>query len=146
MDGLAAAAAIRQQETEAGQGQRLPIVALTADALVGDAERSRAAGMDDHLTKPLTRERLAAVLERWLPPRGARLARRRSGPCPPRRRAYAPSRDLLGLAECDFRYESYRRIDHGKVACRPVTVVPVAIVRPLCDRIFMQPATHTVRW
>jgi CheY-like chemotaxis protein len=41
-------------------------VALTADALAGDAEKSRAAGMDDHLVKPLTPERLAAVLERWV--------------------------------------------------------------------------------
>jgi PAS domain S-box-containing protein len=72
MDGLAATAAIRQQENEAGQGQHVPIVALTADALAGDAERSRAAGMDDHLTKPLTPERLAAVLERWMPPRAER--------------------------------------------------------------------------
>jgi CheY-like chemotaxis protein len=67
LDGFAATAAIREQEQEAGR--RLPIVALTADALAGDAERSRAAGMDDHLTKPLSRERLAAVLERWLTPR-----------------------------------------------------------------------------
>jgi len=41
-------------------------VALTADALAGDAEKSRAAGMDDPLAKPLTRERLASVVERWV--------------------------------------------------------------------------------
>jgi HPt (histidine-containing phosphotransfer) domain-containing protein len=39
---------------------------LTADALVGDAEKSLAAGMDDHLTKPITLERLAAVVGRWI--------------------------------------------------------------------------------
>jgi CheY-like chemotaxis protein len=66
LDGFAATAAIRR--LEAGGGQRVPIVALTADALAGTAERGRAAGMDDHLSKPLTRERLAAVLERWLRP------------------------------------------------------------------------------
>jgi CheY-like chemotaxis protein len=69
MHELAAAAAIRAQEQMAGQGQHVPIVVLTADALAGDVEKSRAAGIDDHLSKPLTRERLAAVVERWVPAR-----------------------------------------------------------------------------
>jgi CheY-like chemotaxis protein len=63
LDGFVATAAIRQAE---GGRRRVPIVALTADALAGDAEKSRAAGMDDHLSKPLTRERLATVVERWV--------------------------------------------------------------------------------
>jgi signal transduction histidine kinase/DNA-binding response OmpR family regulator len=62
MDGFAATAAIRRDE--ATQARHTPIVALTADALLGDAEKSLAAGMDDHLTKPITLERLAAVVER----------------------------------------------------------------------------------
>jgi signal transduction histidine kinase/CheY-like chemotaxis protein len=65
VDGFAATAAIRRGEAEQGQGRHTPIVALTADALERDAEKSLAAGMDDHLTKPTTRERLAAVVERW---------------------------------------------------------------------------------
>jgi PAS domain S-box-containing protein len=70
LDGFTATATIRERERTEGQGRRVPIVALTADALAGDAEKSREAGMDDHLTKPVTRERLAAVMERWLTPRG----------------------------------------------------------------------------
>jgi CheY-like chemotaxis protein/anti-sigma regulatory factor (Ser/Thr protein kinase) len=66
LDGLAATAQIRQQERAAGQEQHLPIVALTADALAGDAEKSLAVGMDDHLSKPLILERLAAVVERLI--------------------------------------------------------------------------------
>jgi CheY-like chemotaxis protein len=69
LDGLAAAAAIRAQEQAVGSGRHVPIVALTADALTEDVEKSRAVGMDDHLTKPLTQERLAAVVERWVPAR-----------------------------------------------------------------------------
>jgi two-component system, sensor histidine kinase and response regulator len=67
LDGFAATAAIRRAEAQGDYGRRTPIVALTADALVGDAEKCRAAGMDDHLAKPLTRERLATVVERWVP-------------------------------------------------------------------------------
>ncbi|MBV8911371.1 MAG: response regulator, partial [Gammaproteobacteria bacterium] len=71
LDGFAATAAIRQAEAAEGQGRHIPIVALTADALVGDAEKSRAAGMDDHLTKPVALERLAEVVGRWSAQDGA---------------------------------------------------------------------------
>jgi PAS domain S-box-containing protein len=66
MDGYAATRAIRQAEQAGGQ-PRLPIIALTANALVGDAEACLTAGMDAHLAKPYTRGQLAAVLARWLP-------------------------------------------------------------------------------
>ena len=68
MDGFAATAAIRLQERDAGHGRHLPIVALTAYALAGDAEKSLAAGMDAHLSKPVTGERLADMVKRWVVP------------------------------------------------------------------------------
>jgi two-component system, sensor histidine kinase and response regulator len=67
MDGYAASRAIRAWEAEQGSGARIPIVALTANALVGDAQACLAAGMDHHLAKPYTRKQLATVLARWLP-------------------------------------------------------------------------------
>ena len=64
MDGFAATAAIRKAERGA---DRCVIVALTAHAMGGDRERCLAAGMDDYLTKPLVREDLVRVLQRWIP-------------------------------------------------------------------------------
>lgn len=68
MDGFAATRAIRQWEGDCGAGARLPIVALTANALVGDAQNCLDSGMDDHLAKPYTRLQLRNILVRWLPP------------------------------------------------------------------------------
>ena len=65
MDGYEATAAIRRLPD--GRGQRLPIIALTANALPGDEQRCQEAGMNDFLAKPFAMARLRAVLERWLP-------------------------------------------------------------------------------
>ncbi|MGE3913765.1 MAG: PAS domain S-box protein, partial [Chloroflexota bacterium] len=64
LDGYAATAAIRATETPASR--RLPIVAMTAAAMQGDRERCMAAGMDDYLSKPISRGSLEAALSRWL--------------------------------------------------------------------------------
>jgi CheY-like chemotaxis protein len=63
MDGYEATQQLRQEEVLSGI--YTPIVALTADALAGDRERCLEAGMDDHVTKPVSSAMLAAVLERW---------------------------------------------------------------------------------
>jgi CheY-like chemotaxis protein len=63
MDGFEATRAIRAGE--ARTPRRIPIVALTANAMQGDRERCLAAGMDDYIAKPVTTQTLAAALERW---------------------------------------------------------------------------------
>jgi two-component system sensor histidine kinase/response regulator len=66
LDGYEATRAIRAWEAQ-GDGRRIPIVALTANALVGDADTCIAVGMDDHLAKPYSRNQLTATMARWLP-------------------------------------------------------------------------------
>ena len=71
MEGNEATRIIREYEKQKGGlgpgGNRLPIVALTAHALVGDREKCIAAGMDDYLTKPINSKDLFAIfLKRFL--------------------------------------------------------------------------------
>lgn len=64
MDGYVLTAAIRAEENSA---RHIPIIALTANALKGEAQRCRDAGMDDYLSKPARLADLKAALEKWLP-------------------------------------------------------------------------------
>ncbi|MGB0465976.1 MAG: response regulator [Pontibacterium sp.] len=66
MDGYEAARRIRNLSTDV-KNHQLPIVALTANAMEGDSDKSLAAGMSDHITKPVDPARLCAVLQKWLP-------------------------------------------------------------------------------
>ena len=70
MDGYAAMGAIRDNETADGQDgtppSRLPIIAMTAHALIGDREKCLRAGADDYLSKPLKKDKLLAMVNKWL--------------------------------------------------------------------------------
>ena len=64
MDGYSLTQAIRQEERGV---RRLPIIALTANALRGEENRVKAVGMDAYLTKPVPLKKLRLTLEEWLP-------------------------------------------------------------------------------
>jgi two-component system sensor histidine kinase/response regulator len=68
MDGYAAAREIRRGE---GPNQRVPIVAMTAEVLAGCREQCLAAGMDDHLPKPVKMESFFEALRTWVPAKRA---------------------------------------------------------------------------
>jgi two-component system, sensor histidine kinase and response regulator len=76
LDGLTATGEIRRRE-QTSCTARVPIIALTANAMEGDRERCLAAGMDDFLSKPFTQQQLATLLRRWLALRALPEAERR---------------------------------------------------------------------
>jgi CheY-like chemotaxis protein len=67
MDGFDATRRIRELEDGRPGAARLPIIAMTANALAGDRERCLAAGMDDYVSKPVKPAALYALLRRWVP-------------------------------------------------------------------------------
>ncbi len=66
MDGFEATMQIRKREQASG-GRRVPIVALTANAMAQDREECLNAGMDDHLAKPFSMQTMQEMLDRWMP-------------------------------------------------------------------------------
>ena len=67
MDGMSATRKIREWEQTIPAPLHTPVVALTANALAGDAAACFASGMDDYLSKPVSIDRIALVLKQWLP-------------------------------------------------------------------------------
>ena len=65
MDGYEATREIRVREQ--ASGKRVPIVALTANAMAHDREECLSAGMDDHLAKPFSMQAIQEMLDRWIP-------------------------------------------------------------------------------
>jgi PAS domain S-box-containing protein len=64
MDGYDATTELRRRETD---GRHTPVIAMTAHAMNGAAERCFAAGMDDYIAKPVRRPQLLEMLRQWIP-------------------------------------------------------------------------------
>ena len=68
MDGIEAAQAIRALPADRfGFSHRIPIIAVTANAMIGDAETCLKSGMSDYLSKPIDKGKLDLILRKWLP-------------------------------------------------------------------------------
>ncbi len=109
LDGYEATREIRRLEPS---NRHIPIIALTANAMRGDDEACRAAGMDDYLAKPLDSERLRACLERQLRrfvgSRGEDL-RGHPQPAPAEARKRSEPVDWAALLACAASDEAYAR-------------------------------------
>jgi two-component system sensor histidine kinase/response regulator len=96
MDGFQATAAIRRLPL--GRGERLPIAAVTANALQSDEQKCLAAGMNDFLPKPFKRAQLQALLARWLPRAGEASGTHTAlEPADARDAAVVPASDVIDL-------------------------------------------------
>lgn len=65
MDGYEATRLIR--ENEAGSERHIPIIAMTANAMVGDREKCLQAGMDDYISKPIDAQKFLKMIAKWIP-------------------------------------------------------------------------------
>jgi len=108
LDGYAATQRIRAQPTLAG----LPVIAMTANAMAGDREKALAAGMCDHVPKPLNVDSMFATLAKWIRPSAGHAGQRPSGARQPV--ATFPTLDGIdtarGLATAGGKPELYRRL------------------------------------
>ena len=101
MDGLEATRRIREWERLEAAPSRIPIIALTADAMQGDRDRCLDAGMDAYLTKPFTPSQLCEALQEVLPETGALApdAAPDAAPARPEPAPAATASDALGEAD-----------------------------------------------
>ena len=111
MDGLAATRAIRADPAF----HELPIIALTANAMKADLDACLAAGMNDHVTKPIERKALLQTLRRWVPARQTRSpevpARPQAGAAAPDGRVHLEGIDVDGsLDRLGLEFETLKRM------------------------------------
>ncbi|MCP4152972.1 MAG: response regulator [bacterium] len=66
MDGRQATREIRKREQNSLPTQRIPIIAMTAESMTGDYEKSIRAGMDDYVAKPIKKELVLETIKKWL--------------------------------------------------------------------------------
>ena len=82
MDGIETTKRIRDWEKKTGQNKQIPIIALTANAVIGMDKVFLAAGMNDFISKPINANQLNKVLGQWLPPEKISLSSGEVQPAP----------------------------------------------------------------
>jgi CheY-like chemotaxis protein/HPt (histidine-containing phosphotransfer) domain-containing protein len=142
MDGYEATRRIR---TLPGLSE-LPIIAMTANALEGDRERSLEAGMSDHLSKPIDVNHLYQTLGRWLAQRPRSAAAPRA---PPAAAAEPPDSEHLNMSKALLRLDGdtglYRMVAEMLISDAPAYVEQFRTARTCGDWVSAMRAAHTLK-
>jgi two-component system sensor histidine kinase/response regulator len=117
MDGLTATQEIRKDVRHA----ELPILAMTAHAMSGDRERSLAAGMNDHLTKPINANALFDALLQWIKPRPADHRQRVSSAPHESTQSLATTGEIPALDGIDTQCGLANHIEDADFYCQSLT-------------------------
>ena len=153
MDGLEATAAIRAAEQRRPGGGRLPVVALTANAVKGDRDRCIAAGMDEYLSKPLDPKRLVATIGRLLagtpdaaPPATTAPAAPSAADAPPEGRLAVTQIDYDALLDrCMGKADLVRRVAAKFESQARGTVERIAAAAAAGDAAALTGASHALK-
>ena len=113
MDGLTASREIRRMEEKNSAG-RIPIIAMTANALKGDREKCLEAGMDDYISKPIHRLELFRTIKKWIPDECRGVPHDAVAPEPGRNSPDLPGLDLKDATErLGISWESLKKMLTG---------------------------------
>ena len=148
MDGLEATRVLRRLEGP----EHTPIVAMTANAFEEDRRLCLAAGMNDHIGKPVEVPVLHMVLQRWLPTRSVKASRSRTAPEPTAadaRRALierVPGLQIrIGLAYVQGRLDRYEVLLHKFIASSQDDLARLRGALERADRAGVAAAAHSLR-
>jgi PAS domain S-box-containing protein len=143
MDGLAATRALRGLPTAAN----LPIIAMTANAMKADLDACLAAGMNDHVTKPIERKALLQTLRRWLPARAKSSEDTSSSPMV-QGRSDVPALDGIdvagSLARLGLEFETFRRMLLRFADSKDATLEPLRTAVAVADSDAVARHAHAI--
>lgn len=148
MDGFEATATIRSPDSKV-INHNLPVIAMTANAMKGDKDKCMQSGMDDYLTKPVKKEVLGLMLEKWLNTRVKPLVKPESEPAETAAEVIQPENTIFNEAEllerCDNSPEFMAEILEMAFADLPNRLEQIRQGIAAEDRKEVKIAAHTIK-